>query len=118
MMSKMRTAFSASCIGLAILIGSAGSSNAAPASITPAAAVSKQAQETPAAVQKVHYRRGVRHECAYRWGWGTRGYHRCLDRHRYYKPAYNYSRSWRYKCADRWGWKTRGYYRCLRRHGY
>ncbi|KAB2919621.1 MAG: hypothetical protein F9K29_04705 [Hyphomicrobiaceae bacterium] len=35
-------------------------------------------------VQKVHYRgrcRAWRHECAARWGWGTRGYHRCLWRH-------------------------------------
>ena len=24
---------------------------------------------------------GWRHECAARWGWGTRGFHRCLWRH-------------------------------------
>ena len=39
------------------------------------------------AVEQVHFRRRYRycrywrHECADRWGWGTRRYYRCLRRH-------------------------------------
>jgi hypothetical protein len=36
-------------------------------------------------VQQAHYRGGScrywRRECAYRWGWHTHGYYRCLRRH-------------------------------------
>lgn len=114
MMSKMRMGLAAAFIGFAALSGA--TANAAPAELGPLATISKQAQNTPAAVEKVHYRGGLRRDCAYRWGWNTRGFYRCLDRHSY-RPVRNYCRATRHECADRWGWRTWRYNRCVRNHG-
>jgi hypothetical protein len=55
----------------------------APVSAAPLTTQTPVSEET--LVQQVHWRgyrncRYWRHECAYRWGWGTRRYHRCLWR--------------------------------------
>lgn len=117
MISKIRIAFAASFIGMAALAGGSLPVSAAPAAGAPAVAVSEQARNGAAAVEKVHYRGGVRRECAARWGWDTRGFYRCLHRHRHVRPIRNYCKATRHTCADRWGWRTGRYYRCVRNRG-
>ena len=116
MMSKLRMAVAASIIGIGTLAGAASSAIAAPVTSATVAAVSKQAQSTPLAAEKVHYR-SDRRKCAHRWGRHTRGYHRCLHRQRHVRPVRNYCKATRHECADRWGWRTWRYNRCVRNRG-
>jgi hypothetical protein len=113
--SKMRMGLGAAFIGFAMLSGAPGAATAAPVELAPLATLSKQAQSSPAA-EKVHYRGGLRRECASRWGWNTRGFYRCLGRHSY-RPVRNYCRATRHECADRWGWRNWRYHRCVRNRG-
>jgi hypothetical protein len=116
MMSKMRMAFAASLIGFAALAGGGSVAHAATVGSVPLATISEQAQTAPTSAEPVHYR-GHRHACAHRWGRKTRGFYRCLNRHRHFQPVRHYCKATRHECADRWGWRTGRYYRCVRNHG-
>jgi hypothetical protein len=55
--------------------------SAAPA--MPQSPIADTAAAAGSLVEKTHFRRcrAWRHECAARWGWGGRRFHRCLARH-------------------------------------
>lgn len=73
-------AFAAGALAMAAAFAPVGVS-AAPA--MPQSPIVDVAAGAGSLVEKTHFRRCRfwRHECAHRWGWGTRGYHRCLWRH-------------------------------------
>jgi hypothetical protein len=113
MFSRIVMAFAIVCIGFGALAASPAS--AASGGLTPLASIADQAAAS--AVEKVTYRGYARAQCADRFGWRTRGYYRCLDRHRYVRPIVSYCRAERFQCAERWGWRTSRYFRCVRNHG-
>lgn len=65
-------------LGSTIALGAMISTAASAAPMSRAATEAK----TPAGIVKVEYScRDVRHDCARRFGWGTRAFYRCVRRH-------------------------------------
>jgi hypothetical protein len=75
MLTKLSLAAGAVALAIALSPGA----SAAPA--LPQATVAETGSGT--LIEKTHFRgcRFWRHECAARWGWRSRMYHRCLWRH-------------------------------------